>query len=422
LKRFDESVPRQLGDILIRHGRSPVTDAKLCENLLKDYCPQHKEEIALLALAVKERIASDLLVSQDGLHRDLLRALLVKRLRKARSLNEGDARWAVESWTVAIRALARAESKEVSVDTDPAPIPGPNSLNPWSRVGVIAEVSKPVRCLAISRDTIVFGGDDGMIRLLRSHSITNLKDCEAPVSALAFSPNGVLIAFASGTMIEIIDLQSGETTLLGHIGKHPSLVFSPGGKSLAAASVDHPCEICVWNLQTGAMRVLRGAWKGPASISFSPDGSAIAAADSDLSNPSIRMWDVETGTARVLGRSTRQITAVAFLGDGKRIASGSWDETVRLWNSQTGESRTLGENCSCISHIAISTDGERLAASSLDGQIRVWDIQTGRSRTIGQCYGVNAMVFTSAVVTALVTALVTASEDGTVRLWNAHRF
>jgi WD40 repeat protein len=411
LKRFDESVAAQLGEILIRHGRSPLTDAKLCENLLKDYCPEHKEEIALLALAVKERIASDLLVSQDGLQRDLLRALLVKRLRKARSLNEGDARWAVESWALAIRALGRA--KNADVDTQLPQISESNASNPWSTVGVVAQCSKPVRSLAVSSQSIVFAGDDGLIRLLQPNSSTLVREYDGPVTALAFSPNGVLIASASGTRIEIIDLQAGEATLLGQIGKHPSLVFSPGGKSLTASSTDSPCEINVWNLQTGAMRVLKGEWKGPASISFSPDGSTIAAAGSELSNPSIRLWDVETGTARLLGRSTRQITSVVFLPDGKRVVSGSWDETVRVWNVQSGESRILGENCSCISHVALSTDGTRIAASSLDGRIRVWDLETGRSRTIGECHGVNAIAFTTAVVTG--------DEDGSLRLWEVPR-
>jgi len=98
LKRLDESVPQQLGEILIKHGRATLTDPKLCENFLKDYCAPYKEEIALLVLAVRERVASDLLVSQDGLDRDLLRGLLVKRLRKSHSLTEADARWAVDSW------------------------------------------------------------------------------------------------------------------------------------------------------------------------------------------------------------------------------------------------------------------------------------------------------------------------------------
>lgn len=404
----------QLGEILIRHGRGALTDAKLCENLLKDYCPEHKEAIALLALAVRERIASDLFVSQDGLDRSLLRALLVKRLRKAGELNEGDARWAVESWRTAIRALAKSEAKDF-VDTELPPFTDPTPSNQWSKLGVVAQCSKRVRSLAVSSQSIVFGEDDGVIRLLQPESSTIVRKSEAPVSALAFSPNGVLIASVSGTQIEVVDLHSSEVMSLGQIGNQPSLVFSPGGKSLAAASIDSPCEIQVWNLQTGGVRVLKGAWKGAASIAFSSDGKTIVSADSDLSNPSIRLWDVETGTARVLGRSTRQITSVAFLPDGKRIASGSWDETVRVWNVQTGESRTLGEKCSCISHLAISPDGERLAASSLDGRLRVWDIKTGRSRTIGECYGVNAIAFTT-------TSVVTGSDDGTVRLWNSDRF
>jgi WD40 repeat protein len=407
LKRFDESVPRQLGEILINHGRAPLTDAKLCENLLRDYCPQYKEEISLLVIGVKERIASDLLVSQDGLHRDLLRALLVKRLRKAQALSEGDARWVVESWASALRSLAR----KGSVASDPSPIPDSNPSNPSPRSGLLGQCSKPVRAVALSGATMVSGGDDCVIQQWPSGTI--LKEFDAPVSALAFSPNGVLLAAAAGSQIYVIDLQSAETTSLGQVGKQPSLVFSSGGKSLAAASTDSPCELHVWNLQTGGMRVLKGAWKGPSSISFSPDGNTIATADSDLKNPSVRLWDVETGTARVIGRSNRQITSVVFLPEGKRVASGSWDETVRLWNVHTGEARILGENCSCITHLAVSNRGDRIAASSLDGRIRVWDVATGRSRTVGECYGVNAIAFTNED-----QAVATGSDDGAMRLWN----
>jgi len=131
LKRLDESVPRQLGDILIKHGRATLTDPKLCENLLKDYCAPFKEEISLLVLAVKERVASDLLISRDGLDRDLLRALLVKRLKKIHSLSEADARWAVESWTLAIRTLSRSQSSLSAQDSDPRLIRSPDPSNPW---------------------------------------------------------------------------------------------------------------------------------------------------------------------------------------------------------------------------------------------------------------------------------------------------
>lgn len=415
MKRFDESVPGTLGEILIKHGRSPLTDPKLCENLLKDYCAPYKEEISLLVLAVKERVASDLLVSQDGLHRDLLRALLVKRLRKGHSLTEGDARWAVDSWGHAIRALSRSESKSSPDDTELPPITKPHPSDPWPAFGLVGQCSKPIRAVAVSplSETIVSGGDDEEIHLWQPHSVTTVKECDAPVSALSFSPNGVLIASTSGSSIEILDPQSGEVTLLGQPGKQTSLVFSPGGKSLASANADARCEIRVWNLQTGQMRVLKDSWKGPSSISFSPDGRQIAAADSDLSNPAIRLWDLETGNSRVLGRSTRQITSVEWLPDGKHVASGSWDETVRLWSVRTGEARILGENCSCVCRIAISTKGDRVAAYSLDGKLRVWDVDGGRSRTVGECFGVNAIVFTSDG-----RALITGSDDGALRAWD----
>lgn len=403
-------MPQTLGEILVRHGLAPLDDARLCENLLKDYCGAFKEEISLLVLAVRERVASDLLVSQDGLERGILRGLLVKRLRKGRTLNEGDARWAVESWALAIRAFSRSESKHTSIDL---PVSNANPSNPWPRSGIIKQFSKAVRSIAVSpsSEMIVSGGDDGMICLLQPNSTTTVKQCDAPVSALAFSPNGVLIAAVSGSSIEIVDLHSGEVKLLGQIGKQPSLVFSPGGKSLASAGADERCEIQVWNLQTGQMRILKGAWSGPRSIAFSPDGSQIAAADSDRSNPSIRIWDLETGTMRVLGGSTRQITSIAFLAGGRELASGSWDETVRLWNVRTGEARILGENCSCVCRLAISMQSDKLAAYSLDGRIRVWDLESARSRTIGECSGVNTLSFLTC------NNLVTGSDDGALCLW-----
>ena len=412
MKRLDESVPRQLGEILIKHGHATLNDPKLCENLLKDYFAPYKEEISLLVLAVRERVASDLLVSQAGFDRDLLRSLLIKRLRKGHSLSEADARWAVESWTLALRTFLRSEPSLSSAD--PRSIPSPDPSNPWPASGLIGQCSKAIRAIAVSpvNETIISGGDDLAIHLWQPNTVTTLKRCDAPISALAFSPNGVLIASASGSSVEIVDLQSKEVTLLGQVGKQSSLVFSPGGKSLASASADTRCEIRVWNLQTGQMRVLKDASKGPSSISFSPDGRHLAAADSELSNPAIRLWDLETGTSRVLGRSTRQITSVAWLADGKHLASGSWDETVRLWNVHTGEARILGENCSCVCRIAISPKNNPLAAYSLDGKLRVWDLDTGRSRTIGECHGVNAIAFMTSN-----SSLVTGSDDGTLRLW-----
>lgn len=436
LKPFAELVTQKLSEILIAHGRPPLTDPRLCENLLKDYCGEYKEEISILVCAVRERIAADLLISGNGIPRDLLRSLLINRLRKNGSLGESAAQWAVDSWNRAVLNLSRAEAERSAAEGvspgEAAPVDQglgstPNirdeaglSLPKQSpRFGILGNVRKSIRSVAVSPlgDRIVSGGDDCTIRLwqVRSGNKTILGECDGPVASVAFSPNGVMIAAASEDgSIRVWDLQSGEALTLGAGGKRsPSVVFSPGGKSLASASAEADGVLQVWNLQTGQMRVLKGDC-GPSSISFSPDGISIAAADGTLSHAAIRLWDLETGTARVLGQSSRQITAVAFSPAGESLASGGWDELVRLWNIRTGDARVLGKNCSCISTLAFSPNGNAVAACSLDNKIRVWNVTTAKSRTVGECQSVNDVAFL-----ADGRALVTASADGTLRLWDA---
>lgn len=436
MKQLDELVTQKLGEILSKHGRPPLTDAKLCENLLKDYCGEYKEEIALLVFAVRERIPSDLLASHDGLPRDLLRALLVKRLRKDRVVSEGAARWIVDSWWQAVRTLLREEARREDDDSSLESVPSTirsslesptirSFLAPPTQFGVVSQSQRAIRTVVCSPfgDDVAFGGDDCLVQLWNFHSRETrvLGASEGPVSSVAYSPNGVLIASANeGTeqgrsSVRVWDLRSGEMLDLGDCGEQsPSIAFSPGGKSLACASAESTGVLRVWNLQTGQMRLLKNPAGGSTSISFSPDGKSIAAADAVRINPAIRLWDLETGTARTIGSSRRQITSLAFSADGKSVASGSWDETLCLWDIQTAQARVLGKNCSCICCLAFSPDGEKVAACSLDGRIRLWNLETTRSRTIGTCDNVNAVAFY-----ADSKVLVTGSADGTVRLWNA---
>jgi WD40 repeat protein len=433
LKPLDEIVPRKLGEILIAHGQCALTDARLCENLLKDYCGEYKEEISLLVLGVKERIAIDLLLSQDAVEPDVLRSLLTTRLRRNNSLSDSHARWIVNSWSRALCTLTSATARfssaknAVSASGSLAEKARPASVlihRQWP-LGVIWKSEAAMRSVAVSPlgDIIAAGGDDGAVRIWNAPNgqIRILEQCSGPVSVVRFSPNGVLLATVSEekqtakSRVRVWDLQSNEPLDLGEVGKRsPSLAFSPGGTRLACGSAERDGVIRVWNLQNGQARVLKGPWGGPSSISISPSGEFIAAADATLLDVRIRLWNLETGAAEILGHSNRQVTSVAFSPDGASLASGSWDETVSLWNVGNKKVRVLGRDCACVSCIAFSSEGDKVAACSLDSKIRIWDVTTGRCHNIGLCDNVNDVVFAQDG-----RVLATASSDGTIRLWDS---
>jgi WD40 repeat protein len=430
LKHLDEIVPRKLGEILNTHGQSSLTDARLCENLLKDYCGEYKEEISLLVLGVKERIAIDLLVSQDAVEPDVLRGLLITRLRRSNSMNDANARWIVDSWSKAIDSLTTSLNS-ISNDRPHSAIAGladrdgpahPMTHRQWT-AGVVYQSQAAMRSVAFSPldGTLACGCDDGGVRLW--HAATGqlrvLEQFGGAISAVRFSPNGVLLAFVTEgqgkSRVRLWDLQASEALDLGEVGtRSPSLAFSPGGTRLACGSAEPDGVIRVWNLQNGQTRILKGPWGGPSSISFSPDGESIAAADASLSNAAIRLWDLIAGAASVLGRCQRQISSVAFSPDGARILSGSWDETVCLWDVRTKKARILGKHCSCVGCVAFSPQGDKVAACSIDSQIRIWHLDNECLRTIGRCDNVNDVGFSPDG-----TALATASSDGTIQIWDA---
>jgi WD40 repeat protein len=70
----------------------------------------------------------------------------------------------------------------------------------------------------------------------------------SPVECLAFSPNGTLLAIASGATVEIWDPVTSEqlTTLEGHAGTINDIAFSARGCLLSASN---DCTIRLWNVE-----------------------------------------------------------------------------------------------------------------------------------------------------------------------------
>jgi WD40 repeat protein len=171
-----------------------------------------------------------------------------------------------------------------------------------------------------------------------------------------------------------------------------SLALSSDGRVLAAAGAketpDGPVgwEVRVWDTASAKERAtFRGKSGVVQALAVSPDGSLLAAAGSERVRGRavavIRLWDLATGQElpRLWGRSSAYCS-VAFTRDGKGIAAGSEiagriaPGDVDLWDAPTGQLRaSLRGHPDRVTFVAFTPDGNALVSASDDGTVKIWD-------------------------------------------------
>ncbi len=194
-----------------------------------------------------------------------------------------------------------------------------------------------------------------------------------------------------------------------------SVSFSPDGTLLAAGTANG--EIRVWRIINGQpLLTCRGHTDLVRSVAFSPNGQSLVSGSNDQT---VRLWNVDTGQClKVLQGHTGRVRSVAFNTDGDRLVSSSSDRTVRLWDVNTGQClKTLRGHTRSVRAVAFSLDGRMLASGSFDQTVRLWDVSTGQCLKILQ--GHTDRVWSVAFNTD-GDSLVSSSSDRTVRLWDVN--
>lgn len=261
---------------------------------------------------------------------------------------------------------------------------------------------------------------------------------KAPVMAVAFSPDGSALTAASGYE-SVGDNRPGELFTwesrgvseavrrreltpelalnTGHKGEVAAVAWSPDGSLLASGERRMPGVVKIWDGRTGALlRTLTGRTPGVNSLAFSPDGKLLAGV-SEFGATSL--WDPRSGDLVTNWSGAQALTAVVFSPDGasfattgnigevlvRSVAAGktvskyqaigerktlvySRDGTRLYAGGSSGEVeeidpaagkqiRSLKAHTGPIERLAVSADGKRLATAADSGEVKLWDLSTG---------------------------------------------
>jgi WD40 repeat protein len=198
------------------------------------------------------------------------------------------------------------------------------------------------------------------------------------VDAMAFSPDGKLVASAGTWNAAVWDVQTGREVarFRGNI-QGTALAFSADGKTLLAGGREG--VVRHWDVATGTLRReskqdTEGFFQA-SETAFSPDAKLLALTDHGGKG---RLVDSDTG--KCVARLSREqaIQSIAVAPGGRRVATGGQDEAVHVWDAAEGkELRTLPGQGGWVNDVCFSPDGRKLAASS-PKRLRVWDDAGGK--------------------------------------------
>ncbi|KAG2354961.1 WD40-repeat-containing domain protein [Suillus spraguei] len=182
---------------------------------------------------------------------------------------------------------------------------------------------------------------------------------------------------------------SWDTTVIGYLGVVDCVAFSPDGLKIAFGA-RRKIRVC---RTENAERLfdIAAHQNSVESVVWSPDGQQLVAVSH---GEKIKFWDSSNGTQ--IGQSctghTSLIKSLAISSDGSFIATASNDQTIRLWSTKSYQQiGQIFEHTSRVSCVAISPNGELLVSGDIGGNVQLWSIKNTISAAFGTDSAKNSM-------------------------------
>jgi WD40 repeat protein len=215
-------------------------------------------------------------------------------------------------------------------------------------------------------------GDVGVCRTADAKELIHLPGDGVPAkAALAFSPDGQLLALFHGTKdldLCVWQLERQAALIKTTHMRGCCFDFSPDSHCLALVQHNGPILLCDLGSGQWTNRLKEVSFPTPRMVAFSPDGHQLAVAV----GPFAEVRDVRDDT--VIQTFSHPDVVMGLAWHENLLATACADEIIRVWDTvERTQCATLVGHQSAVTNVAFNHRGDLLLSCGLDKTTRLWD-------------------------------------------------